>query len=224
MKTQIKATLASTFAAGLAAFAIAQDTSASKELVNAYGEPAGFGNPPAVVVALPLPNQSVPSASTPGFAGLYPIRGNVDRRNFESMGSWTERKQAEANATVSIGALEILDSGPTGPISLEAQSAATAEVTGVVLTRINATDKVMASLKARASSLDEASKARFQAAADEVAQRRSTLREDLKTMRQSDNAQWSGARSAVASSYNAYVQSQHRAEEAVAQTTSPSDN
>lgn len=224
MKTQLKATLASLVAASISTFACAQNTPTEIKLVNAYGEPAGFGNLPQAVVALPATSQFITSSSAPGTAGLYPLKGSVDRRNFESMGSWTARSESAATANVNLGELEILDSGPTGPITMDAQAAATTEVTGAVLVRINATDKVMSSLKVRASNLDDASKARFQVAASEVAQRRTTLREDLKTMRQSATAQWSDARSAVSTSYNAYVQSQHRAEEAVVQTTSPSDN
>lgn len=217
MKTPLKATLACCAFAGISAFTLATDRANDKG-VNAYGEPAGFSNPPTVVVTPPAPGQTVQSNSAgPGLAGLYPIHGNVDRRNFESLGAWQERKALEAQGgTVNIGALEILDSGPTGPLDENSQAAATSEVTGQVLTRINATDKTMAALKTRAASLDESSRERFKAAADEVSVRRQALREDLKNVRQADASQWAAARATLASSFNAYVQAQHRAEEAAA--------
>lgn len=217
MKTSLKATLTCCTLAGFTALAFANDRSNDKG-VNAYGEPAGFSNTPSVVVTPPAPGQDVQSTSAvPGLAGLYPIRGNVDRRNFESLGAWQERKDAELQGgSVNIGALEILDSGPTGPLDENSQAAATSEVTGQVLTRINATDKTMSALKSRAASLDGASRERFKAAADEVAVRRQALREDLKNVRQADGTQWAAARATLASSFNAYVQAQHRAEEVAA--------
>jgi hypothetical protein len=225
MKTSIQATLAG--CALLASFAIstsaqtqAAEVPANSKLLNAYGEPAGFGNPPDVVISA---NEDVSySASTPGSAGLYRRPGTgPDRRNFESLGAWQERKAVEANATVIIGTLEVISSGPTGPITPEVRSADSAEVTGQVQARIQATDKSMAALKSRARALDETTKTRFDSAADEVAMRRQTLREDLKTMRTAgDDQQWASARTTLAASYNAYVQSQHRAEEIVLPATS----
>lgn len=227
MKTSIQATLAG--CALLASLAIstsaqtpATEVPANSKLTNAYGEPAGFGNPPEVIVS--STENLTTTASAPGSAGLYRLPSSgPDRRNFESLGSWQERKAAEVNATVIIGTVEVISSGPTGPITPEVRAADSAEVTGLVQTRIQATDKSMAALKARARALDDTTKTRFASAADEVALRRQTLREDLKTMRTaSDDQQWASARTTLAASYNAYVQSQHRAEEIVLPATSSS--
>ena len=136
----------------------------------------------------------------------------TDRRTYESLGSWSARINAVQAGTVIIGPLEVLDSGPTGPMTAAAQSAARDEVTAQVLGRIRATDKVMASLEQPSTSQNASAQVEFNAAVRAVAEQRHALREDLKTMRASTGDQWSNDRSTVSVSFNAYVQAMHRAE------------
>lgn len=215
MKTLIRpCVIAFTFSAGLAASAFASPvTPDSKALVNDYGEPAGFGNTPQIPVVESKAQET--SASLPGSGGLYVMPGSFAPKSFESIGAWQARAAAESRGTVTIGPLEVLESGPTGPMTPEAQQVARDEVTAQVLTRIQATDHIMHSLKTQARAESEEDQARFKAAADEVAQRREALRENLRVLRATSGDQWSNARSNVAVSFNAYVESTHRAQAAV---------
>jgi hypothetical protein len=180
------------------------------KLVNAYGEPAGFGNLPEVV---PIETKEFNfSRSQPGTGGLYLMTGTVDRRSFESLGSWQARTAAEARGRVIIGPVEVLSSGPTGPLTPEAREAAREEVTAQVLERIRVTDREMRALKKQTKALDESGQSRFKLVAEEVAQRRAALRESLRAVRANNSDTWSDDRTAVAVNYNAYVQSLHRAE------------
>jgi len=213
MKTLVhSAAVSLTFFTGLAVSALAQPADA-KPLVNAYGEPAGFGNESDVII--PNTKELNTSRSRGGTAGLYVFPNTFDPRYYESHGQWQDRVAAENRGQVIIGPLEVLDTGPTGPLTPDAQAAATDEVTAQVLTRIKATDKEMSALKSRAKSLDEETNARFKAAANEVAERRAALRENLRIVRAADGSEWNSARAAVAVSFNAYVQSLHQAEAAV---------
>lgn len=213
MKTLPPSLLASlTLVAGLVSSALAEPAKPNR-LVNAYGEPAGFGNQSDVI--LPNTKELNQSQARPGSVGLFIMSGTFDRRNYESLGSWQTRSAMEARGRVEIGPLEVLDSGPTGPMTGDVLTAAREEVTAQVLTRIKATDKIMASLKRRSHSLDGEAQAQFQTVAQEVAERRRVLRENLKTVRAVEGDEWSNARAAVAVSFNAYVQSLHRAEEIV---------
>lgn len=196
--------------AGLAAAAPPSSVT-NHRLVNAYGEPAGLGNVPDVII--PDTKAMNQSNSRPGIGGLYLMKGSFDRRNFESLGSWQERVAMESRGTVIIGPLEVLDSGPTGPMTPDTRAAATDEVTTQVLDRIRTTDKIMSSLKTRSQTREPDAQVGFKATASEVAERRQVLREDLKTMRAANDDEWSNARTAVSVSFNAYVQSTHRAEE-----------
>src|SRR5262245_54564386 len=90
--------VALTLSAGLTAGASA--ASSSKSLVNAYGEPAGFGDLPDVVA--PEPTGNTFSQSRPGAGGLYLVPGTFDRRNFESLGAWQARIAAEQRGRVII--------------------------------------------------------------------------------------------------------------------------
>lgn len=202
-----------TLSAPVALSVLAMPKKNARPLVNAYGEPAGFGKLPDVVVA-DSPGLYL-SASRPGTGGLYVLPGYVDPRSYESSGQRQVRLAAESPGTVTIGALEVLDSGPTGPMPADALEAANEEVTTQVLTRIKATDRAMASLRSRSKSLDDDTQARFKAAAADVAERRQALRENLKTVRSIGGEQWSNARAEVAVSFNAYVESLHRAEAVV---------
>jgi hypothetical protein len=186
------------------------------KLVNAYGEPAGFGNLPQVI---PIEaKESTWSRSQPGMGGLYLMNGSVDRRSFESLGSWQARSAAEARARVIIGPLEVLSSGPTGPLTPEARETARDEVTAQVLERIRATDREMRALKKQTNALDENGQTRFKLVAQEVAQRREALRESLRAVRANNGDTWADDRTAVAVNYNAYVQSLHQAEAVAAGT------
>lgn len=211
MKPLIKSTVLLFFiSAGLNA--AAPPASANTDIrVNAYGEPAGFGNVSAAVIPN-TPELNV-SHSRPGTGGMYVIPGTVDRRTFDSMGTHQAQIAATLPGTVTIGALEVLDSGPTGAMTPAARAAARTQVTNQVLDRIRVTDKIMISLTNQSESRDRDTQAAFKAAAREVAASRQALREDLKAVRAADDAQWSAARTAVAGSYNAYVQTLHRAEE-----------
>lgn len=211
MKPLIKSTVLLFFiSAGLNA--AAPPASANTDIrVNAYGEPAGFGNVSDAVIPN-TPELNV-SHSRPGTGGMYVVPGTVDRRNFDSMGMQQARFAATQSGKVTIGALEVLDSGPTGVMTDAARTAARTQVTNQVLNRIRVTDKIMASLTTQSESRDRDTQAGFNAAARDVAASRQALREDLKAVRAADDAQWSTARTAVAVSYNAYVQTLHRAEE-----------
>lgn len=208
-----------TFSAGLGAAAVAAPKSGNP-LVNAYGEPAGFGKLTDQVI--PDTKGMYQTKSDPRAMGMYIFPGTFDIRNFESLGSWQARHEAESRGTVTIGPLEILDSGPTGPMTPEAQTAATAEVTAQVLNRIQATDKLMASLKRQSKSMDEDARRQFKVIANTVAERRQALRESLKTVRAADDNEWSDARTAVAVNFNTYVQAQHRAEDIVSTASTSS--
>ena len=210
MKTIVPTTLVLfTFFAAAAAGAPSAPA-ATDRFVNAYGEPAGFADLPQVIV--PESAGMNFSASRPGLGGMYAMPGTVDPRNFESLGEWQDRTAAEASGIVTIGALEVLDSGPTGPLTPDVQAAARDDVTAKVLGRIQATDRIMAGLRSEAADLDPDTQARFKATAVEVDAHRHTLREDLKAVRAADESEWPAARSEVAVSFNAYVQSMHRAE------------
>jgi hypothetical protein len=212
MKTLMQsAVIVFTLSVSLTANALASPDKNPK-LVNAYGEPAGFGNLPQVV---PIETKDTTfTNSRPGLGGLYLMPGTVDRRNFESLGSWRARSAAEARAHVIAGTLEMLDSGPTGPMSPEAMDAAREDVTTQVLDRIKTTDRAMRSLKKQTKTLDANTQTRFQSAAEEVAQRRVALRESLRAVRAAGGDEWTYDRSTVAVNYNAYVQSLRRAESA----------
>ena len=215
MKTLLPSIVAlSVFSTGLVNISLAKPT--SNPLVNAYGEPAGFGNLPDVLVTdAPVLKWS---NTLPGMTGMYVWNRYVDVRNFESIGMRQTRLAEEANGTVTIGPLEVIGSGPTGPMTPEAQTVATDEVTAQVLARIKATDRLMTSLDRRSKDLDDAGRARFTTAAAEVQERRQALRESLKAVRAASDDQWSSARSAVADNFNAYVQSTHRAAGVVSTT------
>ena len=209
MKTLPSIVALGILSSGIASVVLAKSP-ASNPLVNAYGEPAGFGDLPNVQMT-DGPDLKW-SNSLPGYTGLYVWNRHVDLRNFESIGVRQARLAEEANGTVTIGPLEVIGSGPTGPMTPEAQTVATEEVTAQVLARIKATDRLMASLQRRSKDLDDAGRARFSSAAAEVQERRQALRESLKTVRAASDDQWSNARSALADNYNAYVQTTHRAQ------------
>lgn len=222
MKTLMKSVLvAFTCSAGAAIGAPASST-INNELVNAYGEPAGFGNLPDVEprVGFNPTNNLIDRIAQPGTNGMYLLPGNVDHQSFASLGQRQARAAAAARGTVTIGQLEVLDSGPTGPLDPDALHAARDEVTQQVLGRIKATDRVMRSLEDQAKSLDEDDRTRFKAAAAEVAQQRAALRESLRVVRATDGDAWTNARTAVSVNFNAYVQSMHRAEAAATGATS----
>lgn len=215
MKTLTRsAVVAVTFSAIFAPSSLASSSSQGHRLVNAYGEPAGFGNPPEVII--PISKEMYFNRALPGLGGLFLFPGYVDRRNFEPLGVWQERSAAEARGTVTIGPLEVLDSGPTGPLTPSVLEAAREEVTAQVLDRIKATDRKMKSLKSLSKSLGAETQMQFKTAAREVAEHRAALRESLKVVRASGSEDWPQARTAVAVNFNAYVQSLHRAEAAAA--------
>ncbi len=197
-----------------ASFTVGSLAADNDKMVNAYGEPAGFADRPESVTPLPATadTRSTVSHSQPGTGGLYYLAGAFDSRNSESLGARQARIAAENPGTVTIGPLEVLGSGPTGPLTPDARIAARDEATAQVLARIRATDHEMAALKRQAGSLDDGTRARFQAAAADVAQHRAALRENLKDMRAAEGDDWSAKRAELSVSYNAYVQSQHNAE------------
>lgn len=219
MKISTKSTFAFlTILTGTAILAVAAPKKSSP-LVNEYGEPTGFGNLPDVIVA-DAPSSLAFNQSRPGLGGWYAFPGTSDPRSYESLGNWQARQAAlNAGGTVTIGTLEVLDSGPTGPMAPDAIDAANAEVTAQVLNRIKTTDRTIAALRRQSKELDSGARAQFETAAAEVSTQRQALRESLKVVRASEGDQWTNARAAVAVNYNSYVQALHRAE-AAARTTS----
>lgn len=225
MKTLTNKSVAALVALVLSSGMAFAANSNNKRLVNAYGEPVGFGTAPEIQAdgsgSGGTPNFS---ASNPGAGGMYLRAWVNDSSRFESLGVRQERAAAEAAlGNVSIGTIEILDSGPTGPMTSEQTDAAKEEVTAQVLNRIKATDRTMSYLKSRAKGTDSDTQARFKVAATEVAERRAALRESLKTVRAADEAQFSTARAAVATNFNDYVAAQHRAEAIVPATQQPAE-
>jgi hypothetical protein len=223
MRTLKIASLASFASAAALSLSALAASKSDDHNVNAYGERAGISNPPEI--ALADPSDFTPDKCPPGTVVWYQFPGSTELpsslpwRKGESLGQWqTRAAAASANATVTIGTLQVLDSGPTGPMTPEARDAARQEVTTDVLNRIAVTDRVMAALKQRASNLDANTQAQFKTVASEVRERRQALRESLKAVRTADDAQWSDARSAVAVNYNAYAQSLRHAQESVGLT------
>ena len=168
MKPLIQSTVLLFFiSAGLASAAPPAPTNRDLQ-VNAYGEPVGFASQSEVI--LPNSKELNMSNSRPGSGGSYIIPGTYDVRNNESSGSWQARVAAVPPGNVIIGPLEVLGSGPTGPMTPEARATARDEVTTQVLERIRATDKIMSDLESRSASLDKNAQVSFNTAATAVAE------------------------------------------------------